>query len=661
MGLADSQGPASSETPPPRWKVEGDEIPLESLETGPLPDGTQPDDIKWYQNLVRSLARELRLTRERLAQELSHRYGRHSEKRPGGDKNGADGQANASTGSGAASGSNSASDGSTTKTTDAEGSKENGGQKPGHGRRPIPPGLEREEQPIPLDDARCKRCKGTTHRLQKVESYRYHYYPGRLVVRVLVRWRCVCDDPTCDGPFRIAKMPPEPIPKGRATAGFLAHLFVTKFADHCPLYRFRKILLRQRVDLPLSTLVDYCKKSADLLKPLWELMRKRILESEIIQTDDTHVQVRLPRKKGVLKGHLWAYRGDDEHPYVVFEFTPNWEAKATQDFLGTFEGFIQADGYKGYDELFKNPKRIEVGCMAHARRRWVKAETSSPHVAKEALKRFGQLYAIEDECKQATPEARRAIRQERSAPILDALKLWAEEQRTRALPKSPVTAAVEYMQNQWVALTRFLEDGRLSIDNNAVERDLRAVALGRKNWMAAGSEVGGETAAIGFTMIASALACGINSVEWLADVLERIVTCPAERLHELLPDQWKAARDASDRARHTAASGEQEAPGAVAAPSATDDACPDETGANPAPASPAGDGPASTSPPDPTDAEGHPSRPGERERPAARGESHQPEEASLTDRPALRPAPQAAEGPGDNQAPGPPRTARAPP
>lgn len=664
MGLADSHGPASSETrPPPWWTVDGADVPLESLETGPLPDGSNADDIKTLQQLVRSLARDNRLLRERLAQELSHRYGRRSEKRPGDGKNSAGGsQGSGSTESGAASGSNAAPDGSTSGATGSSASTEDAAGKPGHGRRPIPPGLEREEQLVPLDNEQCKRCDGPTHRLEKVESFRYHYRPGRIVVRVLVRWRCVCDDPTCDGPFRIAKLPPEPIPKGRATAGFLAHLFVTKFADHCPLYRFRKILLRQKVDLPLSTLVDYCKKSAELVKPLWELMRNRILESAIIQTDDTRVQVRLHRKKGVLKGHLWAYRGDSAHPYVVFEFTPNWEASAAQNFLGAFEGYIQADGYKGYDELFKNSKRIEVGCMAHARRKWVKAEVSAPHVAKEALKRFGQLFAIEDEYKQAAPEVRKAARQEHSAPILDALKVWAEGQRTRALPKSPVTAAVEYLQNQWVALTRFLEDGRLDISNNAVERDLRAVALGRKNWMAAGSEVGGETAAVGFTMIASATACDVNAVEWLEDVLERIVTCPPERLHELLPDQWKAARDAQDRARRASGSDEQKAPGATTSPRATDDLRREkETSVDPAQASPTGDEPESTPEPSPANAKVQLTSPGQRERPSPRRGRQHAEEPPLASQPAEELAPRPEESSTDDPARGSPRTARAPP
>jgi hypothetical protein len=317
---------------------------------------------------------------------------------------------------------------------------------------------------------------------------------------------------------------------------------VIKFADHCPLYRFRKILLRQEVDLPLSTLVDYCRKATDLLKPLWEIMRQQVLLSAIIQTDDTHVRVRLPRKKGVLKGHLWAYKGDNTHPYVAFEFTPNWRGEAPQKFLETFEGYVQADAYKGYDKLFENKKRIEVGCMAHARRKWIKAKKSSPQVADQALEMMGQLYGIEEDCKDLTPEQRRWVRQDLSAPILEKLRIWMEDQKRRVLPKSAVGEAIEYAQNQWVALTRYVEDGRLKIDNNDVELELRGVALGRKNWMACGSDVGGETSAIGYTMVSSAVATGVDPVEWMTDVLERIVTCPPDQLIELLPDRWKAAR-----------------------------------------------------------------------------------------------------------------------
>lgn len=543
MGQVDSHRPETSQTPPPPWwTVDGADVPLESLETGPLPDGTRPGDIKKLQDLVRLLARENRLLRQRLEEELKHRYGSRSEKGKSGKGNGEGEGGSPAPGSDSPPGPDATGSSSATNTTASEDGEELPGEKTGHGRRPIPPDLPRDEVQVPLDEESCKRCHGPIHKLERVESYRYHYVPGHIRVRVLVRWRCVCNDPTCDAPFRIAKLPPEPIPKSRATAGFLAHLLVTKFADHCPLYRFRKILLRQKVDLPLSTLVDYCKKSTDLLKPLWELMRKRIFQGAIIRTDDTHVKVRLVRKKGVLKGHLWAYKGDDAHPYVVFVFTPNWEGKGPQTFLEEFEGYIQADGYKGYDKLFKNPRRIEVGCMAHARRKWFKAKTSSPKEARQALDLIRQLYAIEDACEKLSPDERKRIRQERSGPILEKLRVLIEEQRRGALPKSPLAAATEYAWNQWAALTRFLEDGRLKIDNNDVERELRNVALGRKNWLAAGSEVGGETAAIGYTMIASAVACGVDPVEWLTDVLERIVTCTPDQLVDLLPDRWKAAR-----------------------------------------------------------------------------------------------------------------------
>lgn len=537
MGQVDSHGPEGSETPPPPWwDSDGAEVPLESIAIGAA---TLPSEIEKAHEAIRFLARTALRLRQRLEEELEHRYKPHSEKRPQGQGQG-NGAGQGTTTPGETS--SSSPPGSTPPPSSAGNGDKPRASKPGHGRRPIPPHLPRQEVEVPLEDERCKQCKGHTHRLEKVESYRFDYVPGYIQVRVLIRWKHVCDDPTCEAPFRIAKLPPEPIPKGRATAEFLAHLLVNKFADHCPLYRFAKILQRQGVDLPRSTLVDYCKKSTDLLKPLWELMKKRALASDIIQTDDTHVQVRLPRKKGVLTGHLWAYKGDEAHPYVVFDFTPTWEGKAPQAFLATFEGYIQADGYKGYHELFKNPRRILVGCLAHARRKWWKARDSSPEIAHQALDMIDQLYAIEKAANELTPDERKRQRQEQAAPILEKLRIWIDEQAGRVLPKSPVAKAITYAKNQWTALTRYLEDGRLSIDNNPIERELRRVALGRKNWLAAGSEVGGETAAVGYTMIASALACGVNPVEWLADVLTRIVTCPPGELEDLLPDRWKAAR-----------------------------------------------------------------------------------------------------------------------
>lgn len=534
-------GPARSSQANPTWwetQEEEAEIPLEALESDPLPDGTRPTDIPKLHGIIRSLARENRILKEQLAQELMHRYGKSSEKGKGkGDSPDPDG---GGAENGSAKGDPVPDPSQTGETAGSDG--EDSSTPGGHGRRPIPPDLQREEILIELADTRCGRCQGPTHRLERLESYRYDFKPGTIVVRVLVRWKHVCDDPTCDGPFRVAPLPPEPIPKGRATAGLLAHLLVSKFGDHCPVYRFQKILLRQKVDLAQSTLVDYCRKSTDLLRPLWELMRQRVLESTILGTDDTHVQVRIPGKKGGLKGHLWAYKGDAAHPYVVFAFTPNWSGKGPQDFLKVYKGKIQADAYKGYDQLFTDPDRIEIGCMAHARRKWVKAQRSTPGLARHALDLFGQLYAVEDEAKGMDPEARQALRQEKSAPVLAKLAVWMNEIRGQALPKSPVANAIDYATNQWRALNRYLEDGHLKIDNNDVERELRNVALGRKNWLAAGSEVGGETAAIGYTMVRSAEASGVNVVDWLTDVLEQIVTCPPERLPELLPDQWKLRR-----------------------------------------------------------------------------------------------------------------------
>lgn len=550
MRATDSNGSRdSARSTPPWWSVDGAQIPLETVASE---EADLPSEIEEAHRIIRQLARLCLSYRERLDEQLKQRFGSRSEKRGRGKGDASNPQPPPPADEGVT---GKASAGASEDGAVDEGSSETADANAGHGRRPIPPELPREEVEIPVQHDHCLRCEGPIHKLERVESYRYDYVPGYIRVRVLVRWRCVCNDPTCDGPFQIAKLPPEPIPKGRATAGFLAHLLVIKFADHCPLYRFGKILQRQKVELPLSTLVDYCKKSTELLMPLWELMRKLILQSGIVGTDDTHVRVRRPGKKGVLKGHLWAYKGDIEHPYVVFEFTPHWRGEAPQRFLEKFHGYLQADAYKGYDELFKQApqepaRRVEVGCNAHARRKWVAARQSSPQVADHALELYGQLYAIEDACKTLSAEQRKAVRQERAAPVLEKLRLFMQEQKPRVLPKSPVGEAITYAQNQWQALTRYLEDGRLKIDNNEVEQLMRAVALGRKNWLAAGSDVGGETAAVAYTMMASAQVAGVDPVEWLTDVLERIVTCPEDRLGELLPDRWKAARARGAASKH---------------------------------------------------------------------------------------------------------------
>jgi transposase len=246
-------------------------------------------------------------------------------------------------------------------------------------------------------------------------------------------------------------------------------------------------------------------------------------------------------------GRLWLYHGDRDHRYLVYDYTPDRSRAGPERMLKGFESYLQADAYSAYDPLFDNKKIIEVGCWAHARRKFHEARTNDAERAHVGLAYIKQLYEVEEKAKDLSDLARAAVREKESRPILVKIEAWLKEQQPKALPKSPIAEAIGYAINHWKALTRYLEAGFLSIDNNAVERGLRTVALGRKNWMFAGSDKGGQTAAILISFTATCKLLGVDPLAYLRDVLGRISTHPNSRISELLPDQWKKLRDEAPR------------------------------------------------------------------------------------------------------------------
>ena len=348
--------------------------------------------------------------------------------------------------------------------------------------------------------------------------------------------------------FITAPRPPSPITRGLAGPGLLAHLIVSKFCDHLPIYRCERILARSGVGLARSTLCDWLAQSAALLRPLWELLRVRVLHSHVIQTDDTPVRVQAQAGVAAHQGRLWVQVGDAGHPGLVYRYSPNWEGQWPQRFLGGYAGFLQGDAYSGYDALFITGAVVEVGCWAHARRKFFEAQKTDPEGALYALGVIRQLYAVEraaaeqaskQELSRAEFEALRLrLRQEKSVPLLKSFGEWLDQQAESALPKSPSGEAVGYARNQWAALQVYTTAGFLEIDNNAAERALRAVAIGRKNYLFFGSDVGGETAAVLYTFTQTCQSSGIEPWRYLRDVLERLPSHPSERLAELLPDLW---------------------------------------------------------------------------------------------------------------------------
>jgi hypothetical protein len=312
-------------------------------------------------------------------------------------------------------------------------------------------------------------------------------------------------------------------------------------ATRLPLNRLEGIFKRYGVDINRSTMCQWVGQCSDLLWPVVQHMKTQVLSSEKIHTDDTPVPVLDGDKTRTKKGYLWAYIGDQLD--VVFDYTPNRCRDGPVEFLRCFEGYLQADAYNGYDAVFENPVIIEVGCWSHARRKFYDAyDTDRAHCA-EMMGYIRQLYDVEAQAKEQNFNAsgRFFLRAEKSRPILERIKEKLDAWSISVLPKSPVGQAVSYARNQWQALMRFLENGILEVDNNISERVLRMVAIGRKNWMFAGSDEGGRRAAVIYSLVASCKLIGIDPFAYLRDVLDRISTHPASRIAELTPRGWKAA------------------------------------------------------------------------------------------------------------------------
>ena len=359
----------------------------------------------------------------------------------------------------------------------------------------------------------------------------------------------VVNAPQLIGPAIVsAPKPPMPIDKGLAGPGLLAHIIVSKYFDHLPLYRQERIFERQGLVLTRSTTCDWMAAAAALLRPLYDHMVASVLQSLWLHTDDTPVK-NLKYQPGTTdKAHFWIYYGDRTHPYNVFDFTLNHKRDGPETFLKDFQGYLHADAFSGYDRLYLPHARPghepikEVACNAHARRKFHDAKRSDELCAHQALGYYRALYALE---RAATTnhfddDQRLAMRRDFSVPLLAEFKAWLEKQRDQVLPKSPIAEAIGYALNNWTALIRYTEAGFLAIDNNVAEREMKRIAIGRKNWLFVGSANGGRTAAVLFSFTSTCYRLGIEPWAYLQDVLARLPRTPAEQLPELLPDRWQA-------------------------------------------------------------------------------------------------------------------------
>jgi transposase len=351
-----------------------------------------------------------------------------------------------------------------------------------------------------------------------------------------------------------APKPAMPIAKGLPGTGLLAHLIVSKCVDHLPLHRMERVYQRQGLFLHRSTLCDWMAACANLLRPLYDLMVSVVMQSRALHTDDTTVKMQELLTHLLSTARMWVYLGDAAHPYNVFDFTINRKRDGPQQFLANYQGYLHADAFSGYDGLYLPDPRtaaariFEVACNAHARRKFYEARGSDALRSHQALAYYRQLYELERQAKDFSDVQRLQMRQELSLPILEQFHQWLVTQRPEVLPKSPMGEAIAYALNNWEALRRYTEAGFLAIDNNVAEREMKRIAVGRKNWLTIGSPRGGQTAAVLFSFTSTCQRLGVEPWRYLRDMLERLPSRSADRLPELLPDSWAQAQHATAKA-----------------------------------------------------------------------------------------------------------------
>jgi transposase len=405
------------------------------------------------------------------------------------------------------------------------------------GRRLLPRALPRQrvEIDVPEADKICA-CGHPKTRIGETTSEKLEYVPASLRVIETARFKYAC--PRCHDGVVEAPAPPQALEKSLAAEGLLAHVVVSKYVDHLPLYRLERIFLRQGVDLSRTTLCGWVADVATALTPIGDELRRQVTAVSYLQTDDTPITILEP-SGGSRKGRLWTYL-DPIARQVVFDATPTHERDGPEAFLAGFAGDLQADAYTGYDALYATGRIREIGCWAHARRGFVEALSTDVRAAL-IVAVIQQLYDVERAGAELSADARRDLRQQQSMLLLDKIAAERDHLAQTVLPKSPLGEALRYLTNQWAALQRFVDDGRLGIDNNRAENQLRVVALGRKNWLFAGSFEGARRTALLYSLVQSCKLIDIPPIDYLKDVLLRVATHPQRLIGQLTPKGWADA------------------------------------------------------------------------------------------------------------------------
>jgi transposase len=406
-------------------------------------------------------------------------------------------------------------------------------------RRPLPEHLPRDERVYAPPAEACPACSGGLRPLGEDVAEQLEFVPAsfRVIRHVRPKLACSCCDAIVQAPA-----PSRPIERGIAGPGLLAHVLVAKFADHLPLYRQCVMYAREGVDLDRALLASWVGAANALLRPLVDAIRKHVLAASKLHADDTPIPVLAPGNGKTKIARLWTYvrddrpAGDTTPPAVWFAYSPDRKGIHPQTHLAKFEGVLQADAYAGFNALYEDGTIREAACWAHARRKFHDLHAARPtSVTTEALRRIAELYLIEADIRGKPPDERREIRQARSRPLLDDLERWLRTMQDTLSRKSDTAAAIQYALKLWPALLAYCDDGTIEIDNSAAERALRGIAIGRRNYLFAGADSGGERAAAIYSLIGTAKLNGIDPEAWLRHVLTHIADHPVNRVDEFLP------------------------------------------------------------------------------------------------------------------------------
>lgn len=418
------------------------------------------------------------------------------------------------------------------------------------GRKPLPAELPREQIIHDLlETEKICACGYALHKIGEDKSEQLEFIPAQVKVLEHIRYKYACR--YCEEGVKAAPLPAQPIPKSIATPGLLAHILISKFSDHLPLYRQEHILQRYHIDIARSTLCHWVLSCGELFQPFIDLVKQKIIQVHYLCVDETPVQVlKEIDKVNKSKSYMWVYlTGLPTHRLILYDYQPTRSSIAVNTMLTDFQGYLQTDGYAGYHDLQAKACIIAVGCWAHVRRKFMDIVKVNKTEGKawEAVRIIKQLYVIEKEVRenQLPFDKIKALRQEKAKPIIDGFKTWLEKTLIGAPPQSPLAKAIQYALNQWATLNTYLENGELMIDNNVIENNIRPFALGRRNWLFMGNERGATAAANIYSLIMMAKANQIDPYRYLRYLLEQLPLCKKDEQRELLlPQHCKAVMQA---------------------------------------------------------------------------------------------------------------------